>query len=141
MVVFANMGVVAEVAFAESVLRAGPTGYSVLVAAWTAGMLAGTLAGGRLPGHRLAVTTPAGTIAMGAGIALAGLAAHLWQGAPPPPLRRPAHRHGGGGAPRLPLPPRAAAGPRRVPRPTFAGGTIGCRWVRSTRLATPTAPA
>jgi MFS family permease len=81
MVVFANMAVVAEVAFAESVLRAGPTGYSVLVAAWTAGMLAGTLAGGRLPEHRLAVTTLAGTIAMGAGIALAGTAAHLWQAA------------------------------------------------------------
>jgi hypothetical protein len=81
MVVFANMAVVAEVAFAESVLGAGPTGYSVLVAAWTAGMLAGTLAGGRLPGHRLAVTTLAGTIAMGAGIALAGTAAHLWQAA------------------------------------------------------------
>src|SRR5438067_757633 len=32
MVVFANMAVVAEVAFAESVLGAGPTGYSVLVA-------------------------------------------------------------------------------------------------------------
>ena len=81
MVVFANMAVVAEVAFAESVLGAGPTGYSVLVAAWTAGMLAGTLAGGRLPEHRLAVTTLAGTTAMGAGIALAGTAAHLWQAA------------------------------------------------------------
>jgi hypothetical protein len=81
MVVFANMAVVAEVAFAESVLGAGPTGYSVLVAAWTAGMLAGTLAGGRLPDQRLAVTTLAGTVAMGAGIALAGTAAHLWQAA------------------------------------------------------------
>jgi len=81
MVVFANMAVVAEVAFAESVLGAGPTGYSVLVAAWTAAMLAGTLAGGRLPEHRLAVTTLAGTIAMGAGIALAGTAAQLWQAA------------------------------------------------------------
>jgi len=81
MVVFGNMGVVAEVAFAESVLGAGPTGYAVLVAAWTAGMLAGTLAGGRLPEHRLAVTTLAGTIAMGAGITLAGAAAHLWQAA------------------------------------------------------------
>ena len=81
MVVFANMAVVAEVAFAESVLQAGPTGYSLLVAAWTAGMLAGTLAGGRLPGHRLAVTTLAGTVAMGAGIGLAGTAAHLWQAA------------------------------------------------------------
>ena len=81
MVVFANMAVVAEVAFAESVLHAGPTGYSLLVAAWTAGMLAGTLAGGRLPEHRLAVTTLAGTVAMGAGIALAGTAAHLWEAA------------------------------------------------------------
>ncbi|HEY7360920.1 MAG TPA: MFS transporter, partial [Streptosporangiaceae bacterium] len=71
----------AEVAFAESVLQAGPTGYSMLVAAWTAGMLAGTLAGGRLPGHRLAVTTLAGTVAMGAGIMLAATAAHLWQAA------------------------------------------------------------
>jgi MFS family permease len=81
MVVFANMAVVAEVAFAESVLGAGPTGYSLLVAAWTAGMLAGTLAGGRLPEHRLAVTTLAGTVVMGAGIALAGTAAQLWQAA------------------------------------------------------------
>jgi MFS family permease len=81
MVVFANMAVVAEIAFAESVLGAGPTGYSMLVAAWTTGMLAGTLAGGRLPEHRLAVTTLAGTIAMGAGLVLAGTAAHLWQAA------------------------------------------------------------
>jgi MFS family permease len=81
MVVFANMAVVAEVAFAESVLGAGPTGYSVLVAAWTAGMLAGTLAGGRLPERRLALATLAGTIATGAGLALAGTAAVLWQAA------------------------------------------------------------
>jgi MFS family permease len=81
MVVFAHMGVVAEVAFAESVLRAGPTGYAMLVAAWTAGMLAGTLAGGRLPSHRLAVITLAGTVAMGAGITLAATAVHLWQAA------------------------------------------------------------
>jgi MFS family permease len=81
MVVFANMAVVAEVAFAESVLGAGPTGYSVLVAAWTAGMLAGTLAGGRLPEHRLALATLIGTLATGAGVALAGTAAVLWQAA------------------------------------------------------------
>ena len=80
-VVFAYMAVVAEVAFAESVLNAGPTGYSVLIAAWTAGMLVGTLAGGRLPERRLAVTTLAGTLAMGAGVALAGAAAFLWQAA------------------------------------------------------------
>lgn len=81
MVVFANMAVVAEVAFAESVLGAGPTGYSMLVAAWTAGMLAGTLAGGRLPERRLALATLAGTLATGAGVALAGTAAVLWQAA------------------------------------------------------------
>jgi MFS family permease len=81
MVVFANMAVVAEVAFAESVLRAGPTGYSMLVAAWTAGMLIGTLAGGRLPERRLAVTTLAGTLATGVAVALAGTAVSLWQAA------------------------------------------------------------
>jgi MFS family permease len=81
MVAFANMAVVVEVAFAETVLRAGPTGYSMLVAAWTAGMLAGTLAGGRLPGRWLAVTTLAGTLATGLGVALAGAAASLWQAA------------------------------------------------------------
>ncbi len=81
MVVFANMAVVAEVAFAESVLGAGPTGYSMLVAAWSVGMVAGTLAGGRLPGRRLALTTLVGTLATGAGVALAGTAAVLWQAA------------------------------------------------------------
>ena len=81
MVVFANMAVVAEVAFAESVLRAGPTGYSMLVAAWSIGMLAGTLAGGRLPERRLALATLVGTLATGAGVALAGTAAVLWQAA------------------------------------------------------------
>src|SRR5215469_1340530 len=81
MCVFANMAVVAEVAFAESVLGAGPTGYSVLVAAWSVGMLAGTLAGGRLPERRLALATLTGTLATGAGVALAGTAAVLWQAA------------------------------------------------------------
>ena len=81
MVLFGNMAVVAEVAFAESVLAAGPTGYSVLVAAWTAGMLAGTLAGGRLPQRRLALATLAGTLATGVGVALAGTAVLLWQAA------------------------------------------------------------
>lgn len=81
MVAFANMAVVAEVAFAESVLNAGPTGYTVLVAAWTAGMLVGTLLGGRVPEHRLAAVTLAGTFATGVGVALAGTAAVLWQAA------------------------------------------------------------
>ena len=81
MCVFANMAVVAEVAFAESVLKAGPTGYSALVAAWTGGMLVGTLAGGRLPERRLALTTLAGTLATGVAVALAGVAVFLWQAA------------------------------------------------------------
>jgi MFS family permease len=81
MVAFANMAVVAEVAFAESVLNAGPTGYTVLVAAWTAGMLIGTLLGGRLPLRRLPVVTLAGTFATGLGVALAGTAAVLWHAA------------------------------------------------------------
>jgi MFS family permease len=81
MVAFANMASVAEVPFAEGVLRAGTTGYSVLVATWTAGMLAGTLAGGRLPRHRLALATLVGSLATGIGVALAGGALTLWQAA------------------------------------------------------------
>ena len=75
----ANMAVVAEVVFAEHVLRAGPGGYSLLVAGWTAGMVAGTLAGGRLPVRWLVTAALAGTVATGAGIALAGVAVALWQ--------------------------------------------------------------
>jgi MFS family permease len=81
MVAFAYLAVVAEVVLAQGVLRAGPGGYAVLVASWTAGMVAGSLAGGRLPGRWLVVAVLAGTIATGAGIALAGLAAALWQAA------------------------------------------------------------
>jgi MFS family permease len=81
MVTFANMASVAEVAFAEGVLRSGPTGYSVLVAAWTAGMLAGTLAGGRLPRRRLALAVLLGSLITGVGVALAAGAITLWQAA------------------------------------------------------------
>jgi len=81
MVAFGNLASVAEVAFAEGVLKAGPSGYSVLVAAWTAGMLGGTLAGGRLRRRHLAVATLAGTIIAGTGVALAGGAVTLWQAA------------------------------------------------------------
>ncbi|MGP8000396.1 MAG: MFS transporter [Streptosporangiaceae bacterium] len=81
MVMFGNMASVAEVAFAEGVLRSGPAGYSLLVAAWTAGMLAGTLAGGRLPRRRLALATLLGSLAAGAGVALAAGAVTLWQAA------------------------------------------------------------
>jgi MFS family permease len=79
MVLFANLAVVAEVVFAEHVLRSGPGGYSLLVAAWTAGMVIGTLAGGRLPGRWLLAAALAGTLASGLGVAMAGAAAVLWQ--------------------------------------------------------------
>ena len=81
MVGFANMAVVAEVVFAEHVLSAGPRGYSLLVAGWTAGMVIGTLGGGRLPVRWLVVAALAGTMATGAGLVLAGTAAVLWQAA------------------------------------------------------------
>jgi MFS family permease len=78
---FANLAVVAEVVFAEHVLGSGPGGYSVLVAAWTAGMVIGTLLGGSLPRRMLLTAALAGTIATGAGLALAGAAVTLWQAA------------------------------------------------------------
>ena len=81
MVTFANMASVAEVSFAEGVLRSGPTGYSLLVAGWTAGMLAGTLAGGRLPRRRLALGVLLGSLITGVGVALAAGAVTLWQAA------------------------------------------------------------
>jgi MFS family permease len=81
MVAFGNLASVAEVSFAEGVLKAGPSGYSVLVAAWTAGMLGGTLAGGRLRRRHLALATLAGTVIAGTGVALAGGAVTLWQAA------------------------------------------------------------
>lgn len=81
MVAFGNMASVAEVAFAEGVLKAGASGYSMLVAAWTAGMLGGTLAGGLVRRRHLALATLAGTIIAGIGVALAGGAITLWQAA------------------------------------------------------------
>jgi MFS family permease len=81
MVTFANMASVAEVAFAEGVLRSGPTGYSLLVAAWTAGMLAGTLAGGRLRRRRLVLAVLLGSLITGVGVSLAAGAVTLWQAA------------------------------------------------------------
>jgi MFS family permease len=81
MVAFGNMASVAEVAFAEGVLKAGASGYSVLVAAWTAGMLGGTLAGGLVRRRHLAMATLAGTIIAGIGVALASGAITLWQAA------------------------------------------------------------
>lgn len=78
MVAFADMAVVAEVVFAERILHAGPTGYSLLVAGWTAGMVAGTLIGGRLPLRMLVAGAFAGTLLTGVGIVLAGLSPTLW---------------------------------------------------------------
>ncbi len=78
---FANLAVVAEVVFAEQVLGAGPGGYSVLVAGYTAGMVAGTLVGGRLPQRLLLPAALAGTILTGLGVGLAGTAVALWQAA------------------------------------------------------------
>jgi MFS family permease len=70
----ANMAVVAEVVFAEHVLRAGPGGYSLLVAAWTACMVAGTLAGSRLPVRWLVPAARTVLIVAGCGGMLAGTA-------------------------------------------------------------------
>jgi MFS family permease len=78
---FANLAVVAEVVFAEQVLGSGPGGYSVLVAGYTAGMVVGTLLGGRLPQRLLLTAALAGTIATGVGVGLAGTAVALWQAA------------------------------------------------------------
>lgn len=79
MTAFTNMAVVAEVVFAERVLHSGPAGYSLLVAGWTAGMVAGTLAGGRLRSRWLLAAALAGTVLTGLGVALAGAAAVLGQ--------------------------------------------------------------
>jgi MFS family permease len=78
MVAFGYMAVVAEVVLAEGVFHAGTGGYSVLVASWTAGMVGGSLAGGRLPQRWLVQAAIAGTFVTGAGIALAGVAPALW---------------------------------------------------------------
>ncbi|MDA8318487.1 MAG: MFS transporter [Actinomycetota bacterium] len=78
MVAFADMAVVAEVVFAEQILHAGPTGYSLLVAGWTTGMVAGTLLGGRLPVRLLVAGSLVGTLLTGVGVVLAGLAPTIW---------------------------------------------------------------
>ncbi len=78
MMAFAYMAVVAEVVLAEGVFRAGTSGYSVLVASWTAGMVAGSLAAGRIPVRWLVPVAIAGTFVTGVGISLAGIAPFLW---------------------------------------------------------------
>lgn len=76
---FGNMAVVAEVVLAEQVLRSGASGYAMLTAGWTAGMVVGTIAGGRLRSRWLLGTALAGAIVTGVGVALAGLATVLWE--------------------------------------------------------------
>lgn len=78
-VAFGNMAVVAEVVFAEHVLHSGPGGYALLTAGWTAGMVIGTLAAGRLRRRWLLVGALTGTVLAGVGVALAGMAGALWQ--------------------------------------------------------------
>ena len=78
MVAFASLSVVAELFLAESVLHAGASGYAALLAAWTAGMAVGTLAGGRLSEHRLVAATLLGTVVTGLGIAVAAVSPVLW---------------------------------------------------------------
>jgi MFS family permease len=78
MVAFASLSVVAELFLAESVLHAGAGGYAALLAAWTAGMAVGTLAGGRLQAHRLVAATLLGTVVTGLGIAVAAVSPVLW---------------------------------------------------------------
>ncbi len=71
MVAFAYLAVVAEVVLAQGILRAGPSGYAVLVASWTAGMVGPRSRAAKLPGRWLVATALISTIATGAGIALA----------------------------------------------------------------------
>lgn len=78
MVAFASLSVVAELFLAESVFHAGAGGYAALLAAWTAGMAVGTLAGGRLSEHRLVAATLLGTVVTGLGIAAAAISPVLW---------------------------------------------------------------
>lgn len=77
-VAFASLSLVAELFLAESVFRAGAGGYAALLAAWTAGMAFGTLAGGRLSEHRLVAATLLGTVVTGLGIAAAAVSPVLW---------------------------------------------------------------
>ncbi len=79
MVACLNMCTVAEVVFAEGVLRAGASGYALLVAAWTGAMVVGTLVGGRLPAHRLRGAVLGAATAAGVGVVGAALAGVLWQ--------------------------------------------------------------
>lgn len=76
MVVFAAADNVAEVFFAKDVLRAGDTGYGVLVTTWTIGMVIGSTAAGRfLRPSRLAPAVVVLPIVGGGAVVLAAAAA------------------------------------------------------------------
>ena len=76
MVVFAAADNVAEVFFAKDVLRAGDTGYGVLVTTWTIGMVIGSTAAGRfLRPSRLATAVVVLPIVGGGAVVLAAAAA------------------------------------------------------------------
>ena len=67
-----NLGVVIDVFLATRDLHAGALGYGGLVAAWGAGMIAGTLVGGRAPGESFWRVIAAGGLLAGVGLAAAG---------------------------------------------------------------------
>ncbi len=76
MVVFAAADNVAEVFFAVDVLRAGDTGYGVLITTWTIGMVIGSTAAGRfLSPARLAPAVVVLPIVGGGAVVLAAAAA------------------------------------------------------------------
>ena len=76
LVVFAAADNVAEVFFAVDVLDAGATGYGVLVATWTLGMMVGSISGRWLRPGWLAPTVPLFAVVGGAAVVLA--AALAW---------------------------------------------------------------
>jgi MFS family permease len=75
LVVFAAADNVAEVFFAVRVLDAGETGYGVLVATWTLGMMLGSIGGRWLRPGWLAPTVPLFAVVGGAAVAVAAAVA------------------------------------------------------------------
>lgn len=75
LVVFAAADNVAEVFFAVDVLDAGETGYGVLVATWTLGMMLGSIGGRWLRPYWLAPTVPLFAVVGGAAVAVSAAAA------------------------------------------------------------------
>jgi MFS family permease len=76
-IVFAAMDNVAEVFFANDVLKAGSLGYGVLASAWLVGMVAGaSFVGGRLPPDRLTPSLLVSAVTGGAAVAAAAIAAN-----------------------------------------------------------------